>query len=429
MTDTRQVLPGQVGGAISPPPSKSAAHRALLCAGLAGQGTVQGILPSMDMQATIGGLKALGLSVEVTGTTAVISPVGRETSRGDNPVVDCLESGSTIRFLIPIFAALGIPATFTGQGRLPHRPMDIYQQILPPHGVTVTSPGPAALPLSIQGNLKGGDYALPGNISSQFITGLMFALPLCQEDSTIRLTTPLESAGYIDMTLDMLAKAGIVVHTTEDGWQIPGGQRYQTRDYRVEADWSQTAFLLAAAATAAGDEGLLITGVNLHSTQGDKAALEIFKQLGADIALTDKGLLCKRSRLQGISIDAAQIPDLVPPLAVAAAQAVGTTHIYNAGRLRIKECDRLSATAQCLRQLGVNVTETQDSLAIEGLAGVPFQGGVFPSFGDHRMAMSLAVAALSADSPITIQGAGCVSKSWPAFFEDFASIGGVSHGI
>ena len=414
------VSPSAICGTLSAPPSKSAAHRLLIAAGLGG-GTVRGLQLSADMEATLRGLRALGAAVRLEGDTAHIVP--GTPPAGSVPVeVDCGESGSTLRFLIPLFAARGVPARFVGQGRLPSRPLGVYADSLPAHGVTLESAG--GLPLTVTGRLRGGDYALPGNVSSQFITGLLFALPLCEEDSRLRLTTPLESAGYVDMTLDVLRQAGVQVQLLDDGWYIPGGQTFCPLDTTVEGDWSQAAFLLAAGALGGETR---ITGLRPDSSQGDRAALALFRAFGADILEQDGALLCRKAPLHGIDVDAAQIPDLVPVLAATAALAEGITHITGAGRLRLKESDRLAAMADGLRRLGGQIEEGPDSLTITGVPRLT--GGTVEGYNDHRVVMSLTMAALGAASPVVITDAQSVAKSWPSFFEDFTCIGGTAHVV
>ena len=408
------VTPSAIRGTMQPPPSKSAAHRALICAALAGGGTVRGILPSDDMGATLRAVSALGVRVRMEGTTARLESGGPPAGG----VVDCGESGSTLRFLLPVFAALGISATFTGRGRLPQRPLGVYAGCLPQHGAELHTCG--GLPLTISGRLAGGEYRLPGDVSSQFISGLLFALPLCREDSRIILTSPLESAGYVEMTLRALSAAGITVETTADGWAVSGGQHYHPREADVEGDWSQAAFLMAAGALA-GE--VRLAGLDPESPQGDRQALDLFRRLGADAGWDGGAVRCAKSPLRGIEIDASPIPDLVPVLAVTAAVAEGNTRLYNAGRLRLKESDRLAAVAHCLRLLGARVEEDAEELRVTGVPRL--HGGRVPGYGDHRIVMSMAVAALAADGPVTIDGAENVKKSWPSFFEDFTRIGGM----
>lgn len=415
------ISPSVIRGTLTPPPSKSAAHRLLIVAALAGEGRVRGLSLSADMEATLRAVRGLGVSVRLDGDAACFAPAPPSSSPSPLPV-DCGESGSTLRFLIPLYAARGIPAVFTGHGRLPERPLGVYADCLPPHGVTLSAA--SGLPLTVTGRLTGGDFALPGDVSSQFITGLLFALPLCREDSRIRLTTPLESAGYVDMTLQVLRQAGIRVEPLEDGWFIPGSQTYRPLDTAVESDWSQAAFLLAAGAL--GGE-VTLTGLNPASAQGDREALSLFRRFGAAVEEAPGRIVCRKAPLHGIDIDAAQIPDLVPVLAVTAALADGVTHITGAARLRLKESDRLAAVADGIRRLGGRVEESPDSLTISGVSRLA--GGRAEGYNDHRIVMALSMAALGCEAPVTVTDAQSVAKSWPAFFEDYRAIGGTAHVI
>ena len=415
------ISPSVIRGTLTPPPSKSAAHRLLIAAALAGEGRVRGLSLSADMEATLRAVRGLGVSVRLEGDAACFAPAPPPSS--PSPLkVDCGESGSTLRFLIPLYAARGVPAVFTGHGRLPQRPLGVYADCLPAHGVTLSAA--SGLPLTVTGRLTGGDFALPGDVSSQFITGLLFALPLCREDSRLRLTTPLESAGYVDMTLQVLRQAGIRLEPLENGWFIPGSQTYRPLDAAVESDWSQAAFLLAAGAL--GGE-VALTGLNPASAQGDREALALFRRFGAVIEEAPGRLVCRKAPLRGIDIDAAQIPDLVPVLAVTAALADGITHITGAARLRLKESDRLAAVAAGIRRLGGRVEEGPDFLTVTGVPRLA--GGRAEGFNDHRVVMALAVAALGCEAPVTVTDAESVAKSWPAFFEDYRAIGGTAHVI
>ena len=415
------ISPSVIRGTLTPPPSKSAAHRLLIAAALAGEGRVRGLSLSADMEATLRAVRGLGVSVRLDGDAACFAPAPPSSSPSPLPV-DCGESGSTLRFLIPLYAARGIPAVFTGHGRLPERPLGVYADCLPPHGVTLSAA--SGLPLTGTGRLPGGDFALPGDVSSPFSTGLLFALPLCREDSRIRLTTPLESAGYVDMTLQVLRQAGIRVEPLEDGWFIPGSQTYRPLDTAVESDWSQAAFLLAAGAL--GGE-VTLTGLNPASAQGDREALSLFRRFGAAVEEAPGRIVCRKAPLHGIDIDAAQIPDLVPVLAVTAALADGVTHITGAARLRLKESDRLAAVADGIRRLGGRVEESPDSLTISGVSRLA--GGRAEGYNDHRIVMALSMAALGCEAPVTVTDAQSVAKSWPAFFEDYRAIGGTAHVI
>lgn len=403
------------------PPNRPA-HRALICAALAGGSTVDGVLPSADMQATLRAVQALGTPAEITGTQVRFGTRCPHPSPGP-ATVDCGESGSTLRFFIPLFAALGIDAIFTGSGRLPQRPLGVYADCLPQHGVTLTPPTNGnSLPLpGVRAAVRRRVCAAGQHIQPVYHR-LLFALPLCREDSVIRLTTPLESAGYVDMTLAALASCrhhhrnhyGRLAHIGRTG--VPPA------DYTVEADWSQAAFLLAAGALA-GD--VQLCGLSLPSAQGDSAALDLFRRFGADITVDTYGIRCRRAPLHGIDIDAAQIPDLVPILAITAAFAKGTTRIFHAERLRIKESDRLAAVADGLKRLGAQVAETADGLRIDG--GRLLNGGEVDGCNDHRIVMSMAVAALRCTGPVTIRDAQSVAKSWPDFFTDFTHLGGNAH--
>ena len=399
------ISPSVIRGTLTPPPSKSAAHRLLIAAALAGEGRVRGLSLSADMEATLRAVRGLGVSVRLDGDAACFAPAPPSSSPSPLPV-DCGESGSTLRFLIPLYAARGIPAVFTGHGRLPERPLGVYADCLPPHGVTLSAA--SGLPLTVTGRLTGGD----------------FALPLCREDSRIRLTTPLESAGYVDMTLQVLRQAGIRVEPLEDGWFIPGSQTYRPLDTAVESDWSQAAFLLAAGAL--GGE-VTLTGLNPASAQGDREALSLFRRFGAAVEEAPGRIVCRKAPLHGIDIDAAQIPDLVPVLAVTAALADGVTHITGAARLRLKESDRLAAVADGIRRLGGRVEESPDSLTISGVSRLA--GGRAEGYNDHRIVMALSMAALGCEAPVTVTDAQSVAKSWPAFFEDYRAIGGTAHVI
>ena len=355
-----RISPAEISGRAAAPPSKSAAHRALICAALAGGGTVRGVIPSDDMRATLGAVEGLGVRAEYSGDTVTFKPCPYRNPDGVR-VVDCRESGSTLRFLIPVYAALGIECRFVGRGRLPQRPLGVYADCLPAHGVVLEyEDKQASLPIRIRGRLESGRFVLPGNVSSQFISGLMFALPLCG-GGEIALTSPLESAAYVDMTADALRASGIVITPTQEGWRIPK-EGYVPCEYNVEGDWSQAAFLLGMGAL--GGE-VAVGGLSEDSRQGDRAIFEILKRMGADISRADNGIICRRSRLEATDIDAAQIPDLVPILATLAALAGGNQNNRSVPPA-VKESDRLEAIARCLNLLGGHVGQTEDGLIIEG---------------------------------------------------------------
>lgn len=417
-----RIRAGALAGTVTPPPSKSAAHRGIICAALAkGAGRITPFAESDDMRATIGAMQALGASIQRETNGLLVD--GSNTYSKLSNTIDCLESGSTLRFLIPIAAAGGGDFTFVGRGRLPQRPIGPYLDCLPQAGVSCRTEG--GLPLAIHGTLQPGTFTLPGNISSQFITGLLLALPLLPGDSQIRLTTPLESVGYIDLTLDVLLDFGITIHPVADGYDIPGGQHYQPRDFTVEGDWSQAAFWLAAGALGGP---ITVHGMRIDSKQGDKAIVDLLEQFGAGITRSAEAVTVSAAPLHGITIDAAQIPDLVPILAATACFASGTTTIQNAARLRIKESDRLHTIAVGLSKLGAQIEELPDGLVIHGsLPAAGKEGKALPVLdgaGDHRIVMALSVAAAYGAREVEIAGAEAIRKSYPAFFTDFQTLGG-----
>ena len=383
-------------GEITVPPSKSAAHRALVCSFLAGGGKVSPIISSNDMQAmqqVIASLKA------------------------DESIVDCIESGNTLRFMIPVAAALGKSCTFVGRGRLPERPITDYLRLLPEHGVKCTA-ADGKIPLTIEDKLTPGTFEIAGNISSQYITGLLLALPILDGDSKIVLTTQLQSKPYVDMTIKVMGDFGVTVEEKPYGYFVRGNQKYITRDYTVESDWSQAAFFLVAGAIN-GD--ITLKGLDLNSAQGDKKIVDALKQFGADIEISKNEIRCKKSSLKGIDIDVSDIPDTVPSLAVAAAFAQGTTVIRGGERLRLKESDRIESVVTNLKRMGVNVEEKPDGMVI---AGGGARGAELLGFNDHRIPMAFSVAALEAQGKTIITDAQSINKTYPTFFDDYNSLGG-----
>lgn len=405
---------GLLHGTVRVPSSKSGGHRAVICGALSkGKSVISGIDLSDDIKATLDGVRKLGAEVSQNENNFIID--GSNIFNVDSAVINCRESGSTARFLIPIGAVGGVECTFTGEGRLPERPLSALTSLLREHAVNCGD----VLPLEISGKLQGGAFSLPGNVSSQYITGLLFALPLCENDSEIILTAPLQSKGYVDLTLKILKDFGIKIYETSNGWKIKGNQQYSPLNTNVEADWSQAAFFMAAGAIG-GD--VLIKGLSPDSVQGDMEAFKIFKDFGADIHWENGDLCCRKNTLHGISIDASGIPDLVPILAVTAAFSAGETYIYNAERLRLKESDRLSAVGEGLRNIGADVEERSDSLLIRG--GKTLHGGVIDGCNDHRIVMAFSIASTAINDKITVTNAESINKSYPDFFDDFNLLGG-----
>lgn len=411
------VFPGRLRGSVTPPSSKSQAHRALIAAALSGGiSTVSGLADSQDIQATRRCLAALGALVEELepGTLRVHGLGNSIPQAGPFPVLDCGESGSTLRFLIPVALLVQGEAAFTGRGRLMERPLAPYEALFRgkgigwglENGVLTLDSGRGYDRLA----LAPGEYRLPGNVSSQFITGLLFVLPLLEGDSDLALTSPLESRGYVELTLDVLDRFGIQIEERENGFHVPGNQSYQSRDFTVEADWSQAAFWYAANFSGGQVD---IQGLNMDSKQGDKViALQYWK-------------LAKPGDAE---LDVSQCPDLVPPLAAMAAVRAGTTRLTNAARLRMKESDRLASVTRALRAMGGLVEERADALIIHGVERLS-GGGVVDCANDHRIAMMAAVCAASARAPVKLLGAECVRKSYPEFWTHFQSLGGELHGL
>ena len=400
------IIPKTLSGKVTVPPSKSIAHRAIICAALAGgTSVITNISFSDDIIATINAMKVAGADISIKEN--VVTIVGINSFEKIASAIDCNESGSTLRFLIPVMTALFDEAYFTGRGRLGKRPLDVYYDIFKAQNISY-SVTDDPFSLSIKGSLSSGVFEVPGDISSQFITGLLLALPLLDKDSEIVITSNLESKGYIDLTLETMKAFGVTV-LNEDykRFLIKGNQKYSTTNYEVEGDYSQAAFFEVA--NFIGND-LDICGVKQESLQGDKQILEI-----VDILKTAQ-------ESDFVVIDGAQCPDIIPIAAVAACLRKGKTQFINVGRLKLKESDRLSVVAEELSKIGGNITAVEDSLAIDGVDA--FHGAVVDSHNDHRIAMMLAIAATRCRGDITINGYECVSKSYPDFFKVYKSLGG-----
>lgn len=409
-------LPFTPSGSVTAPPSKSDVHRAIICAALSkGVSTISPVALSNDIKATIGCIEALGAKTYIENNVLTVD--GTELFSNKTATLDCGESGSTLRFFIPVAAVGGVNASFIGSGRLPQRPIGIFTDLLPNFGVNCETEG--GLPLKISGNLQSGTFKIPGNVSSQFITGLLFVLPLLENDSDIVLTSPIESVGYIDMTIYTMSKFGVEIETTDFGWHIKGNQSYKPCNYTTDGDWSQAAFFMVSGAI---NGSITVNGVNRDSAQGDRKIAELISQFGAEVLQTDTSVTVNSRKMHAITIDASQIPDLVPVLAVCATFADGTTKIINAQRLRIKESDRLKTTANLINNLGGNVKELSDGLEITGVKQL--SGGIADGCNDHRIVMSAAVCAAGLDGEIECSDALSINKSYPEFFNDYNSIGG-----
>ena len=402
MTQTIPKTP--ISGTIPAIASKSAAHRLYICAALADKPT------EITCQTT---------SKDIEATKACLAAMKRGDTR-----LPCGESGSTLRFLLPVAAALGLEADFFLEGRLPDRPLAPLDAQLTAHGVTLSRPRREVLHIS--GKLTPGDYVLPGNVSSQYISGLLFALPLLDGPSTLTVTGSVESAPYIAMTLDALAQFGVQPELHDNVYTIAPTPYVSPNTAVVEGDWSNAAFWLCAGALSGP---VTVTGLKPDSLQGDREIVELLKRFGAKTEESGDSVTVSPGPLTARDIDAAAIPDLVPVLSIVAAAAAGTTRIYNAGRLRIKESDRIKTVLALLTAIGVDAEETADGLRIHG--GKALTGGVVDSANDHRIAMAAAVA--SAICPVTVTGAEAVQKSYPKFWEDLsilsASSSPLSRGV
>lgn len=418
---TVKITPSALSGKIKAIPSKSAAHRAFICAALSEQKTeivCESI--SEDIQATINCLAALGAEIAENNGVYTVNPIQHTISQEAH--LNCGESGSTLRFILPVVSALGRRARIDGSGRLPERPIKPLTEQLNANGAVIGE----RFPIQCSGKLASGVFRVAGNISSQFISGLLLASPLTGGDCRIEITTALESKPYIDMTISVMRLFGVEVEETENGYFVKGGQRYASPGaFIVEGDWSNAAFWLVAGAL--GGSGVTCANLSLNSAQGDKAVIEILRQFGAKVEMRNDAFTVSPAPMKGIEINAADIPDLVPVLSVLACGAVGETRIYNASRLRFKESDRLARVYDIITRLGGNIKQTDDGLIISGAGRL--SGGRADASGDHRLAMSLAVASIICENSVIIDGAESVNKSYPRFFEDFKELSGFAERV
>lgn len=401
---------GTRSGTVSVPSSKSYAHRFLISAALADKQTTvvcHGI--SKDISATIRCLESLGAEIAVSGSGKIeVTPIAGELSGMRH--LYCGESGSTLRFILPIACALGVNAVFHTEGGLSERPMSALTEELSRHGAKIRKEG--SLIIS-EGQLLCGDYSVPGNVSSQFISGLLFALPLLSGASSLTVEGKTESADYIKITEDVLNRSSITLNKDGSGYKIQGNQKYTPKnEVWVERDWSNAAFFICMGATS--PRGIELKEMSSDSIQGDRAVLEIIRRFGAEVVEKDGCVTVRRNNLCGYKIDASAIPDLVPTLCALAAGAEGRTEITNAGRLRFKESDRLKTTADMLKALGADVNELPEGLVINGKKTLC--GGTVDAANDHRIAMAAAVAACVCSEDVTVKGAECVEKSYPDFW-------------
>lgn len=410
-----RVHPSSVAGSVTVPPSKSLMHRALLCAAMArGVSRVGPAILSDDIRATLSALPALGAGVREEGGAWVVEGGGQPVPAA----IDCGESGSTLRFLIPLAALSGLPVTLTGRGRLLQRPLQVYREMFHSRGLVFDQ---TQSRVTIRGPLPPGEYAVAGDISSQFITGLLLALPLLKGDSRIVVTPPFASRPYVDLTLHMMARFGVAARFSDElTLDIPGGQHYRPAGVEVEGDFSQLAFFLVLGSLIGPLDCL---GVPAGSLQGDRVIVDCLQRMGADIRPVEGGWRAAPGPLRGVDVDIADCPDLGPALAAAALYARGESRLFNAHRLRAKESDRAAAIHAEFSRLGGEIRMDGDTLVIRGSPAPAGGEAVVSGHNDHRMVMSLAVAAAGGRRPVVIEGAEAVQKSYPGFFDELTRLG------
>ncbi len=404
-----------LGGRIRAISSKSEAHRLLICAALSDKPTkINCTDTNNDINATASCLRTLGADISRVDDGFLVTPIGKAPKYAE---MDCGESGSTLRFLLPIISALGVECDIHMHGRLPLRPLSPLYELLEENGIRLSPQG--SNPLHICGRLSSGNYSILANVSSQFISGLLFALPLCNGCSSLMLDGKVESLPYIRMTLEAMRSFGVHIEEKDNCFTIPKITNYVSNNsVTAYGDWSNAAFFLAAGAI--GDMPLTISGLDVHSLQGDKQILALLSDFGANVTLSKGDITVTPRMLHGIEIDASNIPDLVPILCVVASVSEGQTRIFNAGRLRIKESDRISSTCNMLASLGADIIPTEDGMIINGKKKL--SGGIVDSCGDHRIAMSAAIASIVSSGEVTITNFEAVNKSYPDFLRDFKNL-------
>ncbi len=404
-----KITPSAISGSIEAIASKSFAHRALICACLSqGKSEIRINTTSADIEATVSCLRNLGAVIEKNGSVYSVTPIDIPC---ENAEIDCGESGSTLRFLLPVICALGSETVINASGRLPERPLSPLKEELIRMGAKISD----SFPLAVSGNLSAGEFEMRGDVSSQFVTGLLMALSYLG-GGKIKLLPPVESRPYIDMTVQVLKHFGADIKEENNTFYI-NNSALKGCNFTVEGDWSNAAFPLCM--------GAEVTGLDPDSRQGDKAIIDVLKKMGADVSNKNGSFKADVSALHGCDVDASDIPDAVPVIAAVASTATGKTVIFNAQRLRLKESDRIQTVCDMLRSLGADITETDDGMVINGKNSLC--GGEVNSFNDHRIAMAAAVASLRCENPVIIRQAEAVNKSYPEFFNDFNKLGGKAH--
>jgi 3-phosphoshikimate 1-carboxyvinyltransferase len=424
MTDVIVRKTEKLKGEVCAPPSKAYTQRVLIAATLShGTSKISGPLVSDDTEATLRAVKALGAKVKATEDCWTVE--GAKPLKSAQKPIDCGESGATLRFMIPVVALAPEPSVFVLGKSLERRPVEPLLQSLKQLGVEAHSQRLGGKPsIVVQGGgISGGKTAMRGDISSQFVSGLMFACAMARVDTEITLATPLESKGYVKMTQAVLAEHGIKVFISEefDRLRIPSNQTYKPCNHRVLGDFSSAAFLLAAAAITRSE--VSVKNLSYETEQGDKAILGILKQMGVNgkVCEDEMEINGKGGLLKAVNVDAKDIPDLVPVCTVLACYAKGTSKIHDAHRLRYKESDRLLSLYLELKKMGAQIAMDEGSLTVNGPCAL--HGATIDPHNDHRIAMACAVAALGASGETRIQDAECVRKSYPKFFSDLRVLG------
>ena len=430
-----KITPHELSGSVNAISSKSVAHRLLICAALADKPcNLECDTTSADIMATVDCLRELGAHITRTQTGFRVVPIKQRGRHFWMPraKLDCRESGSTLRFLLPVICALSTKAALSMGGKLPQRPLSpLYEQLIA-SGAQITPQG--TVPMMVSGAMHAGIFRMPGNVSSQYVSGLLMAAPLLSDTLQVVVTEPVESRPYIQLTINAMQQFGVPVYTERTVefdqkvtiYTVDGSARYSSpQTAYVEGDWSNAAFWLCAAAL--GGNGIAVNQLNLSSAQGDRSIMAALARFGARISRKGKSALALADHIDACVLDVADFPDLVPPLAVVAALGKGTTQLTRAGRLRLKESDRLQTVCQGLSALGATIHIQDDGLVIEGVEQL--KGGVVDASNDHRIAMMAALAAVRCEGDVIIRGAHCVTKSYPHFFEDYAQLGGLVEKI
>ncbi|PAT02657.1 3-phosphoshikimate 1-carboxyvinyltransferase [Candidatus Izimaplasma bacterium ZiA1] len=407
---TIKLLPSTLEGTITAPPSKSFSHRAIIAASLCkSKSTITNIIYSDDVLATIEAMQHLGVRFKKSKHNLEVMPPKRHKYSKESVFAN--ESGSTLRFAIPLFSVFSNNVNFTGKKTLLDRPIEVYEKIFK---ITRNSPED----IMVNGFLKPNNYIIPGNVSSQFISGLLFSLPLLNNDSTISLTTPLESSGYVKITIEVLKTYNIEIKEIQNGYFIKGNQQYISTNYNIEGDFSNSAFFLVAGLLQNSIETLNLSN---DSVQGDRNIIDVLKQFKSRVVHLENGYMTSSQETHGTVVDISQIPDLGPPIALLGVLSKGKTIITNITRLKAKESDRVESIITTLATLGGNIYEKNNEIHINGKNFL--EGGTVDSFNDHRIVMMATIASLRSKNPIIITNANAVRKSFPAFFKTLKTIG------